>query len=121
MPGDLPPNAPPTTVAASLFWAYHKAKVAWGRFVGKPVGKVRGFIRQHDQNGKAEETATGSLSEVSRSSPAGTDSKRFRHHSIVSATLTFFAADHSSREPSSSSQGSPLKAPARSRTMRLRE
>ena len=54
MPADLPLNATPTMVAESLFWAYNRAKVAWRRFMGKPVRRARRFIRRHHQKGKGK-------------------------------------------------------------------
>ena len=58
-PAGLPQNATPTMIAESLFWAYSRAKVAWRRFMGKPVRRVRRFVRRHHQKGKGKGDGKG--------------------------------------------------------------
>ena len=46
MPADLPVGASDSMVAQSLYWAYQRAKGHWRRFMGKPVRRVRRFLRR---------------------------------------------------------------------------
>ena len=50
----IPEGTPQSQVAAQLFWQYTRAKAAWRRVTGKPVRKLRRFIRRKFGKGKGK-------------------------------------------------------------------
>ena len=55
--GDTPMDAvsqPPNLHAQNLYWAYQQAKSKWRKFTGKPVRKVRRFLKREKGKGKSK-------------------------------------------------------------------
>ena len=56
---NVPAGSSNEYVAQHLFWMYQKAKGAWRQFMGKPVRKVRRFLKREPSKGKGKGKGKG--------------------------------------------------------------